>query len=295
MISFADAVEQTLLEQDVPLVTDYDVFLIAWRLFEDRTCKDAPIKRLPKDWNLLRTRSLIRKLVNRQTLATDQDFKSGVWRLVQSTRAADAAEAACIADPFCYVSHLSAMHRYGLTDRTPHELHLSRPARTLWNSLRDDKVAKEVPPRHAEDARSLLLHFGLADALRRRPVTVHETKYPARAASLRGQKTRVADIGATFVDMLEAPQLCGGMHHVLEIWDDQASTWLDKIVEAVDAAPSSIAKVRAGYILSERLGLSDPRIEAWRSFAQRGGSRKLDPSADYQPVFSEIWMISLNV
>lgn len=295
MISFADAIEQTLLEQDSPLVTDYDVFLTAWRLFETRLYKDTPIKRLPLDWDVLRSRGMIRKLVNRRTLAPDQDFRSGVWRLVQSTRAADAAEAACIADPFCYVSHLSAMHRYGLTERIPKELHIARPARPLWNSLRDAKVEKEAPSRHLEDARSLLLHFGLGEALRRRPVAVHETKYPARATTVRGQKTRVADVGATFVDMLEAPHLCGGMQHVLDVWEAHARNWIEKIVDAADAAPSGITKVRAGYILSERMGVAGTRIDAWRAFAQRGGSRKLDPGAEYRPVFSETWMISLNV
>jgi hypothetical protein len=42
------------------------------------------------------------------------------------------------------------------------------------------------------------------------------------------------------------------------------------------------------------MGVEGARIDAWRAFAQRGGSRKLDPSAEYRPVFSEIWMISLN-
>lgn len=295
MISFADAIEQTLLEQDSPLVTDYDVFLTAWRLFEARQYKDTVIKRLPLDWDVARSRGIVRKLVSRRALASDQDFRSGVWRLVQSTRAADAAEAACIADPFCYVSHLSAMYRYGLTDRAPKELHIARPSRPLWNSMRDDKVEKEAPPRHIEDAKSLLLHFGLGETLRRRPVAVHETKYPARATNVRGQRTRVADVGATFVDMLEAPHLCGGMQHVLDVWEGHARDWIDKIVDTTDAAPSGITKVRAGYILNERMGLTSTRIEAWRAFAQRGGSRKLDPGAEYRPVFSETWMISLNV
>ncbi|MCA3698592.1 MAG: hypothetical protein IOB84_02220 [Brevundimonas sp.] len=293
-MSFADAIEQTLLEQDFPLATDYDLFLTAWRLFEGRLFKDTAIKRLPLDWDVTRSRGMIRKLVNRKTLAQDQDFKSGVWRLVQSTRVADAAEAACIADPFCYVSHLSAMQRYGLTDRTPKELHLSRPARALWNSLRDAKVAKEAPPRLAEEAATLLLHFGLGDALRRKPVVVHETKYPAKTTPIRGQQTRLSEIGATFIDMLEAPHLCGGMAHVLDVWEAHARNWVDRIMEAGDAASSSIVKVRAGYILSERMGVEGARIDAWRAFAQRGGSRKLDPSAEYRPVFSEIWMISLN-
>ena len=294
MISFADAIEQSLLEQNFSLVTDYDVFLAAWRLFESRSFNDTQIKRLPLDWDVVRTRGMIRKLVNRHSLAQDKDFRSSVWRLVQSKQATDAAEAACIADPFCYVSHLSAMHRYGLTDEAPKALHLSRPVRTLWNSLRDARVADEVPPRLAKDVATLLPHLNLGDALRRKPVVIHETKYPAKTARLGDEKTRVSDRGATFIDMLEAPHLCGGMAYVIDVWEAHARNWIDPILDATDAAPAGIVKVRAGYILSERMGVASPRIEAWRAFAQRGGSRKLDPSAEYRPVFSEAWMISLN-
>ena len=81
----------------------------------------------------------------------------------------------------------------------------------------------------------------------------------------------------------------------LEIWDYHAEIYLQEIIAAVNDYASSIVKVRAGYILTERMGLSDSRIEAWKRFAQRGGSRKLDPSRPYAPTFSEAWMLSLNV
>jgi len=294
MISFADAIEQALLEQDASLVTDYELFLTAWRLFESGSFNDTKIRRLPADWDVVRTRGMIRKLANRASLLPEKDFKSSVWRLVKSSRKIDIAETACIADPFCYVSHMSAMQRYGLTDQIPQALHLSRPARTSWNRLRDAKVAQEGPPRLVDELAALLVHLNLADALGRKPVEVHETKYPAKMAPVQGERTRLSDLGATFIDMLEAPHLCGGMAHVLNVWETRAREWINPIIEAADVAPAGIVKVRAGYVLSERMGISDPRIEAWRAFAQRGGSRKLDPSAEYRSIFSEAWMISLN-
>ena len=85
------------------------------------------------------------------------------------------------------------------------------------------------------------------------------------------------------------------MAHVLEVWEEHAPTYLEDIVAAVDRTKKPLLKSRAGYILQERLKLSHPTIERWKELGQRGGSRKLDPSADFASTFSETWMISLNV
>ena len=70
---------------------------------------------------------------------------------------------------------------------------------------------------------------------------------------------------------------------------------LDAIVEAVDAGSEKILQVRAGYLLEEAIGISDPRIDVWARSAQRGSSRKLDSAAPYANRFSERWMLSINV
>ena len=95
--------------------------------------------------------------------------------------------------------------------------------------------------------------------------------------------------------MLSEPGLSGGIHHVIETWEEHVTDWLDEAIAAVDDAPKKLIKVRAGYLLAEHLGIDDPRINAWAQFAQRGGSQKLDPDAAYAPRFSERWMLSLNV
>ena len=110
-----------------------------------------------------------------------------------------------------------------------------------------------------------------------------------------GEETRISSIGQTFADMLGESGLCGGMRHVLDVWEREAAQWVPEIAASVDKLTSKIAKVRAGYILSELLEIEHPAIERWEQFAQRGGSRKLDPEGEYLPSFSERWMISLNV
>lgn len=106
---------------------------------------------------------------------------------------------------------------------------------------------------------------------------------------------RVSTIGRTFLDMLREPILCGGMRHVIEVWEEQAQIYLQAIVNEIDKNGLPIDKVRAGYILDEKLGLTNDIVETWTEYAQRGGSRKLDPSEEYIPEWSERWCLSLNI
>ena len=195
----------------------------------------------------------------------------------------------CLLDPTCYISHLSAMQRWGLTDRNPDALLLTRP---------DHKTA----------AAQLLAYMGEDYAIpfplkivhhparvRNRAVRICESKAAGAFLKNRGNNVRLSTIGQTFLDMLQSPSLCGGMSHILDVWEEHAEIYLNEIVAAVDTATSGLVKSRAGYILEERLGLHHLDIEHWKAFGQRGSSRKLDPSKDFASTFSETWMISLNV
>lgn len=295
MISLIDAIQEAILALDAPLVTDYEVYLQARHIVQTGGMAAQAVKRLPKAWDAPRTRQLLSRLQARGFLAPDPDFASGVWRVLQSELANPAAEAVCIADPFCYVSHYSALQLHGLAGEPSETLQLSRPARPLWNALRDDRVAADIERREFQDAAGLLLRATPADTLRGRPVVFHETRHPADFVTLEDGRTRVATVGGTFLATLAEPGFFGGMAEVLKIWDAHAGAHLDAVIAGIDRTEAKIVKVRAGYILTERLGLSDPGIDAWRACAQRGGSRRLDPDAPYRPTFSEAWMISLNL
>ncbi|WP_022730001.1 type IV toxin-antitoxin system AbiEi family antitoxin domain-containing protein [Fodinicurvata sediminis] len=293
-MKFNDAFKQALLDRDLPIITYYEIFLLGYELFSRGSRKGTPLKYIPKEWSLSRTSRDIKRLEDNKVLTRDSDFRSNVWRVIEATRAGSAEEVACLADPFAYVSHLSAMQRYNLTDRSPKALHLTTPTPKLWTQLRDEKMRKDMS--HIPTAeRPLLVRPGFNPTIRRRPVVLHESSHPATPVAISGEQTRITSIGRTFADMLTEPELCGGMRHVIDIWEREADAWIPEIVEAVDQLESKIAKVRAGYILSEVMDISHPLIHNWEQYAQRGGSRKLDPEADYAPVFSEKWMISLNV
>lgn len=294
-MKFTDGMEQALRKRDLPIITNHDFFVLGHELFTRKAWCGEPLKRMPRGWDPARAKSAIKRMEERKALIPDSDFRSGVWRVTQATRAGSAEEVACIADPFAYVSHLSAMQRYGLTERSPKALHLTTPRRDLWNALWDERVRDDLPDIDDDKDRPVPHRPGFRDTIRRRPVVVHSSSHPWSPVSVGGEETRITSIGQTFADMITEPGSCGGMRHVLDVWGREAGQWLPEIVEAVDQLSSKIAMVRAGYILSELLGFDDPAIARWEAFAQRGGSRKLDPEGGYLPEFSERWMISLNV
>ena len=291
---FTDGIEQALLKRDLPVTTFYDFFVLGYTLFKSKRWDGEPLKRMPLGWDQTSAKNAIKRMEKRRALVSDSDFRSGVWRVIQATRAGSAEEVACIVDPFAYVSHLSAMQKYSLTDRSPKALLLTTPRRDIWNTLRNDRVRGDLP--EIEGVEMPSLHRpGFQDIIRRRPVIVQTSSHPWTPVSVSGEETRITSVGQTFADMINEPGSCGGMRHVLDIWEREADQWVPEIVEAVNQLDSKIAKVRAGYIFSEVLGVDHPAISRWEEFAQRGGSRKLDPEREYFPEFSERWMISLNV
>ena len=281
-MNFSDGLENVLLARDLPVVTFYDFYVLGHQLFHSKAWKNEPLKRMPHYWDQLRAKNAIRRLEARRALVSDSDFTSGVWRVTQATRAGSAEEVACIADPFAYVSHLSAMQRYGLSDRSPQALHLTTPKRDRWNALRSERALRDLPEVQRLES-PILNRPGFRDTIRRRPVVVHVSSHPWTPSRVSGEETRITSIGQTFADMLTEPSLCG------------ASQWVQEITAAIDQLDVRIVKVRAGYILSEVMDIDHPALHNWEKFAQRGGSRKLDPDAEYAPEFSERWMISINV
>ena len=204
-----------------------------------------------------------------------------------------AEDIVCLVDPTCYVSHLSAMQRWGLTDRMPRALALTRPDRKAAAAALRAYMNETINEEENNPFPLTLVHH--PSRVRRRNVTMYESQAAGAFMTNRGTDIRLSTVGQTFLDMLQRPDLCGGMSHVLDVWEEHASTFLHEIASAIDQTTKAIIKSRAGYILEERLGLNHPCIERWKALGQRGGSRKLDPTCDFAPTFSETWMISLNV
>jgi hypothetical protein len=85
------------------------------------------------------------------------------------------------------------------------------------------------------------------------------------------------------------------MRHVIDCITRIYESYEDEFLSSVDLLGDPITKVRAGYIIEEIIGKHYDITDSWLNFAQRGGSRRLDPQKPYGSTYSEKWMIATNV
>lgn len=292
----ADTVLVRLEAEKRALATPYVIFQIMREIFRAEDRKRLLLRDVAP--TVAGLRRVMDNLADTRAIAPDRDYRRGVRRVI-SVGEVSAEEACALANPFGYISHLSAMQHWALTNRRPEALYLTMPAADAVHSLIDARMAADygtpfaaLPPDQA--IKLQFIHH--PKMVRGREISVYETKCPGRWLHVRGSHARLATIGQTFVDTLEQPQRCGGMAHVLDVWRAHAALYREEIIVAVLEFATPIGKIRAGYLLDEMLGLgSDSRIQDWVRFAQRGSSRVLDPARRFSAEHSEKWMLSINV
>ena len=285
------ALVDQLHEKKQPVITHYDLFHEIRTLYQSgrnlRLRKKEPARQ-----DYLRIKN---DLIEANVLRPDIDYKYRALYIIDNGNR-NANEICCLVDRFCYISHLSAMANFGLTDRRPRELHLTAPSQRILPNLLQKTMKQDYGFEITKNSEVIRL-YGVTHppVVRGQPIKVFHTSHLGDYIKVRGTFTRISTIGQTFVDMLANPEHCGGMLHVLEVWREFAHIYLEDIIEDIKKNPYNIVKVRAGYILNELLGFNDNRILKWLQFAQRGGSRVLDPSKPFAPHYSEKWMLSINV
>lgn len=273
-----------------PVLTHYAYFRMVQKMYKESAGNKLYLRRdYPDEKDCTRLRQSLTATV---AIGPDRDYGSQLIRVLSvSDLLAD--EIVCLADPLCYVSHLSAMQRWGLTNRSSDALICTRPdhitAKSQISTIMSEHADGPAPPKFQ------LKYINHPKWVRRRAVNMHESKYAGISIEAHGTNVRLATVAQTFLDMLQKPELCGGMSHVLDVYQEHAKTYIDEIVETIDTANGKIVKSRAGYILEEKLDIRHEKIEAWKALGQRGSSRRLDPTKKFAPRFSETWMISLNV
>ena len=293
----ARALALELEKLHAPAVLRYDIARLAWQLYKARTYEGRPLS-IKRD--VLDSRAFSRL---EKTLMATGVLKPvpglperSVYSLIGGS-ISDRNAVICSIDPFCYVSHLSAMEFHGLTDRLPEQLYISAPAGKEWTAFADERMLKDLGEERQEyrvNGLPLLRRTAIVK-LGQRPVHRYASVHRGAYRALKDSPVRVATLGRTFLDMLREPGLCGGVVHVIQVFQEHAASNQRLILDELDQHGADIDKVRAGFILEELCKLHDPRIDAWVALAARGGSRRLDPSAEYAPKFSERWALSINI
>lgn len=290
------AIAQQLGKDGIAAITRYDLARLAWSLYKKSSIDGVLLRKQRNELDRPTFNRLEGQLVRNGVLLPVAGLPTGTAYTLVGANVSDPRLLACAIDPFCYISHLSAMEFHGLTDRMPEFLYISSPAPTQWRTYADERMQKDLGDDYQRFA-----EVGIA-FLKRTTFTklggrmVHQFKslHLGAFTHIKDQHIRVATIGRTFLDMLREPSLCGGIGHVLSVFHESANPYLNLIIDEVNQHGGSIDKVRAGFVLETISKISDPRIDAWVSSAQRGGSRKLDAATDYSSHFSEKWALSIN-
>lgn len=280
-----------------PVFTQYHLGKLLFELYKTKQFRGESLTKIQKDYPDGRDLARIsNRLLADGVLSEYRGLPSTVFTLLG--RELDSIEdIACTIDPFCYLSHLSAMDYHGITDRIPSKLFLSSPSSKEWKAAALKKMEVDLK----EDL-DTYIECGLPRLRRvsfkrvgKHEISILHSNHLGAYKNVRGRNLRVSTVGRTFLDMLRNPELCGGMNHVIDVFSQFAQQYLRLITDEIDANGRAIDKVRAGYILDEVMGIENETVASWTHFAQRGGSRKLDHSEEYIPQWSDKWSISINV
>ena len=291
------AVSIILNDSNQAIFSDYDISLVIFNLYKEKHLRGESIKVSKPFPNRRDIYNAINSLTKWGIILPHKDFPSNKAFMLASKKEYDVGELACCIDPFAYVSHLSAMSYHGLTNRIPSILYISTPPYRAWVTFAKKKMLTDIGDDHDEYIINRLPKLSriALDKIDKYPVTRYSTTHLGAYKNIKGKKYRVSTIGRTFLDMVREPKYCGGMRHVIEIYREFANKYKNLIIDEADRHGNAIEKVRIGYLLEELCNLKDNKIDNWITFAQRGGSRKLDPNAEFNPNYSERWCISLNV
>ncbi len=291
------AVSLSLGDLDQPVVTSYQLGLIIYNLYFSKSYKNEQIKQIKKqaaDYQDF-TR-IVRNLYEEGILSRCKGLPIKAAYSVLGRKPNSPDEVVCLVDPFCYLSHLSALSYHGMTNRIPAKVFISTPTNDQWKIFAFEKMSKDLKKhlhKYINSGFPKLTKIKISK-INKKDIHIMNSSHLGAYRNVKDRALRVSTIGRTFLDMLRNPELCGGINHVLEIFENHAADYLDLIIDEIDQHGRPIDKVRAGYIIDEVLNLSSDRIDKWLSFVQRGGSRKLDSTQEYMPEHSAKWCISIN-
>jgi predicted transcriptional regulator of viral defense system len=279
-----------------PVISSYQLGRLVFEAYSKNSIGNANLRLKKNLPDRQQYSTALRELLDAGVLSEVSGLSGNYFKLLGAPEVS-ADQIICAIDPFCYISHLSAMAYHGITDRLPRTVFVSSPPFAKWKEYALELMKKDLG-RHFTQ----YIQQGFPQLTRPRPkkisgklIEFKNSSYLGAYKNVPGRTLRVATIGRTFLDMISDPDDCGGIQHVIDVYKGHAKQYQRLIIDEVDRHGNGIEKARAGYLLEVQAGVTDRRLDEWQKTVQRGGSRKLDPSAEYSPFFSERWALSLNI
>ncbi|MBF0121501.1 MAG: hypothetical protein HQK79_21945 [Desulfobacterales bacterium] len=291
-ISVVDATIDSLINLKQSIITDYQLGMIIFCLYTNQQYKNYPLRvknKFPKKNDYKR---ILEILLNKGLLKNTENIKTAFY--INDIIKIPINELLCSLDPFCYISHLSAMQFYGFINKEINIHYCTSPSLEEWKKLCLEKI-------NIDSFKNLNQYLATDFPLLTHPKNIsqniicYSTSRLGKFNFFNYKKVRVSTIGRVFLDMLRKSEFCGGLETVINVFKQFAKPNLNYILDEIDEFGSQIEKVRAGYILEEICKIDNNEIiNKWTENIQRGGSRKLDPSKSYSPTYSSKWCISIN-
>ena len=292
-----EASVRALQGYDRPVLTDYYLGTVLYNLVRAGKVEGQSLRLRVDEPEHRHYSQVVRFLVHLGVITPLRSYADGAVFLLLGRQKPSPLEVLCTTDPFAYASHLTAMEYHGLTDRVPTTIYLTSPPPAEWRELAVERMGKDLGEK-VESYRMAgfptLRRYRVTRLERRAIHVLHKKNAGAYVVTEHGH-LRVSSIGRTFLDMIQTPEYCGGIRHVMDVFRTHARTYLKLLLSDVERHGAAIDKARVGYILEEECGIHDPIIDHWQETAvQRGGSRKLDAKSPYEATYSERWCLSLN-
>ena len=198
--------------------------------------------------------------------------------------------------PYAYLTHLSAMRHYSITDRIPKKIQIEIPSRPKWKSLLVEDIKKmDVLAKDKDMILNYLPRYPKSNEIYfKKRILVSSTSKSLPYLTL-DNGVRVVEIGALFVEMINNPIECGGIEHVMDVFEEYGLIFKKKIYKAA-LESSLISQARIGFIFEQILEQSDTEILKMKSRNKdlRGGSRVFLTGEDFSNVINIEWNLSLN-
>lgn len=302
-ISLSDALRFKIQnEWQYPVIGDFDIAVMLIELYRDKKAGPHELRVTRDSPEAFRFRPEIHRLLNSDIL-TESPWVASLYQ--PSWADASLKESVCFANPLCYVSHLSAMEVHGITNRMPSTTYFTSPDHATWKSTIARHRAIYLQDKRIPSDNELIAFVRYRDESptesrklrgKQRINLVKTNKWSERNA-IQTQGYRVSTIGRTFLDMVSKPEYCGGMSHVISVFEEWGKLYKNQILMEASNYGNKIEKSRIGYLMEEIVGITNnSTLDDWAETAvQRGGSRRLNPHNSFEPTISERWCLSINV